>query len=173
VCTAEQCCEPFRRTHRSRDPYCVVRIWSAPRVANLVNIELLEAFVAVSASFSIMAPCKLFLGLHLQEFTLDLATVAELRSYIKNNLRLQGGTMWRFGHIVSSDSNSSVRYGDDFIYSHYELIGKKMCLLFLQVGFSYQLRLLQTLGTFVWEIGLGSYASGPRAGSLSDVNVCV
>jgi hypothetical protein len=111
-----------------------------------------------------MAPCKLFLGLHLQEFTLDLATVAELRSYIKNNLRLQGGTMWRFGHIVSSDSNSSVRYGDDFIYSHYELIGKKMCLLILELGFSYQLRLLQTHGTFVREIGLGLVRKRPPSG---------
>jgi hypothetical protein len=164
VCTAEQCCEPFRRTHHSRDPYCVVRIWSAPRVAGLVNIELLEPFVAVSVSFPIMAPCKLFLGLHLQEFSLDLATVAELRSYIKNNLRLQGGTMWCFGHIVSSDSNSSVRNGDDFIYSHYELIGKKMCLLFLHLGFSCQVRLLQTLGTFVLEIGLGLVPKRPPSG---------
>jgi hypothetical protein len=164
VCTAEQCCEPFRRTHHSRDPYGVGGSLSAPRVAGFVYIYRVETIVALYVSFTLLAPCKLFLGLHLQEFSLDLATVAELRSYIKNNLRLQGGTMWCFGHIVSSDSNSSVRNGDDFIYSHYELIGKKMCLLFLHLGFSCQVRLLQTLGTFVLEIGLGLVPKRPPSG---------
>jgi hypothetical protein len=72
-----------------------------------------------------MPQCKLYLPLHHKECQVNLAILDDLRAYIRNMLLLEGGRLWRFGILLSDNHDCAIRDGDDFIYSDYEIIGRK------------------------------------------------